>query len=241
MKFNKDLIINIFYIAVSLIICGLAIIFIPNVTSVENFYSLYSDFNIFEIVFGKNESEDEYFRFDSKKFYLRTKNAIDGVRNKINEDEKFLGINFDEDTLYMIPVGKDRCYDDKYSEENGLLEYLYVGVTTNDTGYSYYVMAYDFSENGIKFMSESDFLSKNIEDVVVEIKKPLDMKSVYSETASDLSLSILDNSFYGEVVEELHNIAKSVNKNTIVVLRSCNIESDENSGVVEINVNSNKK
>ena len=125
----------------------------------------------------------------------------------------------------MIPVGKDRCYDDRYSENNGALEYLYVGVTPNNTGYTYYVMAYDFSKKGITFMSESDFLSNDIDDVVVEIKEPLDIKSLYLETANDLSLSVNDTSFYGVVVEKLNDITKSVNKNTIVVLRSCNTES----------------
>lgn len=234
MKFNKEFIINLFYVGILLIICGLAIIFIPNKTPVDNFYSLYSDINIWELIFGKYEEKEkeEVVVFDKTKFYLRMKNAIDGVRNEVNNGNKFIVNEFKKDTLYFVPVGAKRCFDDYNYDNEGTLVYLYVGILANDYGYTYYAMGYDSSGYGINFISEEALLANNVDDVVVKLALPVSVDMLYSKHATNPTYSRNGDILTLDIINGFEEIAEEVKKDNIMVFCTCNdnsLEEDESS------------
>ncbi|MBO5376597.1 MAG: prepilin-type N-terminal cleavage/methylation domain-containing protein [Bacilli bacterium] len=116
-------------------------------------------------------SVTEYISSSRKSAMVDTADGyIKAVMTKVNEakDLKF----FDTNTLYLVPVGHEDGKSCSPLEKGGASpfhdewKYAYVGVTYNGSGYTYYFMAKDGSNQGIK-MIEQSALAKKGGDVVV--------------------------------------------------------------------------
>lgn len=106
-------------------------------------------------------SVTEYITSSRKSAYVDTAAGyIDAVRTKVNQAEKLQF--FDINTLYLVPVGHDTERACVSVEKGGASpfsdewKYAYVGVTYNGTGYNYYFIAKDGSNQGINFVSQRD-------------------------------------------------------------------------------------
>ena len=95
---------------------------------------------------------------------------IDGTRTMVNEAQRVQF--FDVNTLYLVPVGHDETQSCVSLEKGGASpysdtwDYAYVGVTYNGSGYNYYFIAKDGSNQGINFVSQRD-LADGGTDLVV--------------------------------------------------------------------------
>ena len=116
-------------------------------------------------------SVTEYISSSRKSAMVDTADGyIKAVMTKVNEakDLKF----FDTNTLYLVPVGHEDGKSCSPLEKGGASpfhdewRYAYVGVTYNGSGYTYYFMAKDGSNQGINFVEQS-VLAKNGGDEVV--------------------------------------------------------------------------
>ena len=133
-------------------------------------------------------SVTEYITNSRKSALVDTASGyIDGVRNKVNEAIKLQF--FDVNTLYLVPVGHETENSCVTLEKGGTSpfsdtwEYAYVGVTYNGTGYTYYFIAKDGSNQGINFVSQRELADKETDLVVSgtnELRSYSQLKDAYS-------------------------------------------------------------
>ena len=116
-------------------------------------------------------SVTEYISSSRKSAMVDTADGyIKAVMTKVNEakDLKF----FDTSTLYLVPVGHDTAKSCSPLEKGGASpfhdewKYAYVGVTYNGSGYTYYFMAKDGSNQGINFIEQNELAKAGGDKVV---------------------------------------------------------------------------
>lgn len=94
------------------------------------------------------------------------------VRTRVNEGKKLK--LFNDDTLYMIPVGNktDSCYKTEYGGKSPFSDtwkYAFVGVIFDSTtfNYKYFAVFEDDEKYGIPFVSQNDLYTKANEIVFI--------------------------------------------------------------------------
>lgn len=117
---------------------------------------------------------------------------IDGTIVMVNELKKVQPT--DVNTLYLIPVGHEEEYSCVSLDKGGVSpysdtwEYAYVGVTYSGTGFNYYFVAKDGSNQGINFVSQDELADKTGDLVVSgsnELRTYDALKTQYTQKTTD--------------------------------------------------------
>lgn len=159
-----------------------------------------------------------------KTTYIDTMNEyFRGIEIEVDKAGKYYF--YEEDILYLIPVGNDRCYslgENGSSPFGDKWQYLYMGVTYEGAMYNYFVVALDSENIGIDFVSQSELGDNSVIEKKDLNKLELKLKEIYSSTKLVKYASSSDNEYKSfSEVNGLSDIASFVNRDKIVFLSNC--------------------
>lgn len=146
---------------------------------------------------NEKEGEDSYVEQTKKATYIDTMNIlINSARTKVNEgkDLRF----FSTDVLYMISV-ENNCVSTETgakSPYNSGWNYAYVGVTYNEMGYTYYIIAEDNGGVGIPMLSNKELNDNGKDYIYKKYASNLGKEGITKEFANTLK-----NTYGTKVVE----------------------------------------
>ena len=118
----------------------------------------------------KDSNEERHIIQSKKEFFVQTiRSYITSVMLKANSGSLQI---YDENTLYLVPVGDDKTKSCALLESRGYSpygdwNYLYVGVVYQDYSYDYYVIGEDEKGNGVPFTDRDSLSFANAEDKIM--------------------------------------------------------------------------